>query len=69
MKQGLSSCARMKTGRRTQTFRISAAMPFSPNFVVNSVGGRNLEKYQLGGVIFGCKNTTLKECQSKLLFG
>jgi len=59
----------MNTGRRTQTFRISGAMPFSPNLAVNSVGGRNLEKHQLGGVIFGCKNSTLKECQSKLLFG
>ncbi|ESW06633.1 hypothetical protein PHAVU_010G064000, partial [Phaseolus vulgaris] len=59
----------MNTGGRTQTFRISGAMPFSPNFVVKSVGGRNLEKYQLGGVIFGCKNSTMKECQSKLLFG
>ncbi|KAK7382365.1 hypothetical protein VNO80_01216 [Phaseolus coccineus] len=59
----------MNTGGRTQTFRISGAMPFSPNLVVRSVGGRNLEKYQLGGVIFGCKNSTMKECQSKLLFG
>ncbi|KOM57969.1 hypothetical protein LR48_Vigan11g100200 [Vigna angularis] len=59
----------MKTGRRTQTFRISGAVPFYPNLVVNSVGGRNLEKYQLGGVIFGCKNNTMKECQSKLIFG
>ncbi|XP_022633809.1 uncharacterized protein LOC106754867, partial [Vigna radiata var. radiata] len=59
----------MNTGRRTQTFRISGAVPFYPNFVVSSVGGRNLEKYQLGGVIFGCKNNTMKECQSKQLFG
>ncbi|WVZ16243.1 hypothetical protein V8G54_009225 [Vigna mungo] len=59
----------MNTGRRTQTFRISGAVPFYPNLVVNSVGGRNLEKYQLGGVIFGCKNNTMKECQSKQLFG
>nr|KYP37786.1 B2 protein [Cajanus cajan] len=44
-------------------------MPFSPNSVVSSVGGRNLEKYQLGGVIFGCKTSTMKECQSKQLFG
>ncbi|CAJ1948602.1 unnamed protein product [Sphenostylis stenocarpa] len=59
----------MKATRRTQSFRISGTVPFSPNSVVNSIGGRNLEKYQLGGVIFGCKNNTLKECQSKLLFG
>lgn len=30
---------------------------------------RNLGKNQLGGVIFGAKNTTIKECLSKQLFG
>ncbi|RDX80608.1 hypothetical protein CR513_38822, partial [Mucuna pruriens] len=51
----------MRAGKRTQTF--------SPNSVVSSGCGRNLEKYQLGGVIFGCKRSTMKECQSKQLFG
>ena len=30
---------------------------------------RNLGKTQLGGVIFGAKKTTIKECISKQLFG
>lgn len=34
-----------------------------------SVFGRNLTKDQLGGVIFGCKNATIKECLTKQLFG
>ncbi|KAL2337674.1 hypothetical protein Fmac_012120 [Flemingia macrophylla] len=62
----------MRAGRRTQTYNINRTMPFSPNSVASwpsSVGGRNLEKYQLGGVIFGCKTSTMKECQSKQLFG
>ncbi|KAK7390291.1 hypothetical protein VNO78_25593 [Psophocarpus tetragonolobus] len=54
---------------RTQNFKISRNMPFSANPAIISVVGRNLEKYQLGGVIFGCKNSTLKECQSKQIFG
>ncbi|KAJ9543518.1 hypothetical protein OSB04_023225 [Centaurea solstitialis] len=32
-------------------------------------GTRNLGKNQLGGVIFGAKNTTFNECLSKQLFG
>ncbi|XP_040870664.1 uncharacterized protein [Glycine max] len=58
----------MRSVRRTQTFNINRTIPFSSNPAINCVG-RNLEKYQLGGVIFGCKNSTLKECQSKQLFG
>ncbi|KAL1206789.1 B2 protein [Cardamine amara subsp. amara] len=30
---------------------------------------RNLTKSQLGGVVFGCTNNTIKECMSKQLFG
>ncbi|KAJ4704334.1 Kelch-like protein [Melia azedarach] len=30
---------------------------------------RNLQKSDLGGVIFGCKNNTINECLSKQLFG
>ncbi|CAN8257459.1 unnamed protein product [Cochlearia groenlandica] len=30
---------------------------------------RNLTKTQLGGVVFGCTNSTIKECLSKQLFG
>ncbi|KAL5164522.1 hypothetical protein HKD37_18G049829 [Glycine soja] len=58
----------MRTEKRIQTFNISRIMHFSRNSVVSSVG-RNLEKYQLDGVIFGCKKSTLQECQAKQLFG
>ncbi|KAG6524344.1 uncharacterized protein LOC122045914 isoform X1 [Zingiber officinale] len=33
------------------------------------VSSRNLRKSDLGGVIFGCKHHTMKECLSKQLFG
>ncbi|KAJ1416297.1 Kelch-type beta propeller [Sesbania bispinosa] len=59
----------MGAGRKTQNFSVSGTLPFSPNLAVNSVNGRNLGKYQLGGVIFGCKNSTMQECHSKQLFG
>ncbi|XP_061375812.1 uncharacterized protein LOC133317928 [Gastrolobium bilobum] len=59
----------MWSGRKTQTFNVSGTLPMSPISVVSSVCGRNLGKNQLGGVIFGCKNRTIKECQSKQLFG
>ncbi|XP_047147677.1 kelch-like protein 12 [Vigna umbellata] len=39
--------------------------PFPPNLSC----GRNLRKSELGAVIFGCKNATMKECLSKQLFG
>lgn len=47
----------MKAGRRTLTFN------------ANESYARNLRKNDLGGVIFGCKNTTIKECLFKQLFG
>ncbi|KAJ1419283.1 Development/cell death domain [Sesbania bispinosa] len=59
----------MGAGRKTQNFSVSGTLPFSPNLAFNSVCGRNLGKYQLGGVIFGCKNSTMQECHSKQLFG
>jgi len=31
--------------------------------------GRNLTQDQLGGVVFGTKNCTIKECLTKQLFG
>ncbi|XP_074569020.1 uncharacterized protein LOC141825540 [Curcuma longa] len=34
-----------------------------------NVSSRNLHKSDLGGVIFGCKHHTMKECLSKQLFG
>lgn len=34
-----------------------------------SAPARNLRKSDLGAVIFGCKNRTIKECYLKELFG
>ncbi|KAE9618188.1 putative development/cell death domain, kelch-type beta propeller, galactose oxidase, beta-propeller [Lupinus albus] len=59
----------MGTGRKTQTSHSSGTQSFTPNSVGSSVCGRNLRKNQLGGVIFGTNNTTIKECLSKQLFG
>ncbi|KAK7339975.1 hypothetical protein VNO77_20665 [Canavalia gladiata] len=54
--------------KKPQTSQFSGTQPFSPN-LVTTVCGRNLKKNELGGVIFGCKNATIKECLSKQLFG
>ncbi|KAL9686521.1 hypothetical protein QQ045_023981 [Rhodiola kirilowii] len=35
----------------------------------NTANTRSLSKSQLGGVIFGCKNSTMQECLQKQLFG
>lgn len=44
--------------------------PMTEMAVSNShVSSRNLQKSYLGGVIFGCKNSTIKECLAKQLFG
>ncbi|CAJ1808732.1 unnamed protein product [Sphenostylis stenocarpa] len=51
--------------KKAQFSQFSGTQPLSPNFSF----GRNLRKNQLGGVIFGCKNATIKECLSKQLFG
>ncbi|KAG8647813.1 ring canal kelch homolog isoform X2 [Manihot esculenta] len=40
-----------------------------PNIANSTTPARNLKKSQLGGVIFGCKNDTMKECLSEQLFG
>ncbi|KAF3333598.1 B2 protein [Carex littledalei] len=63
----------MGAGRKTETFYASA----NPNSMAlrapgnNSIfpGFRNLQKSDLGGVIFGCKNGTMEECLTKQLFG
>ncbi|KAM3689940.1 hypothetical protein ACJW31_09G083400 [Castanea mollissima] len=57
----------MGAGRKTQTFIVNenASSPKS----VNGSAIRNLRKSHLGGVIFGCKNSTMKECLFKQLFG
>ncbi|KAK7287247.1 hypothetical protein RIF29_00419 [Crotalaria pallida] len=59
----------MGTGQKKQTSHFSGTQPVIPNSATTTVCGRNLRKNQLGGVIFGTKNTTIKECLSKQLFG
>ncbi|KAE9622261.1 putative development/cell death domain, kelch-type beta propeller [Lupinus albus] len=58
----------MWTGQKAQISCSGGTQPFNPNSV-GTVCGRNLRKNELGGVIFGTKNTTIKECLSKQLFG
>ncbi|XVF76895.1 hypothetical protein PTKIN_Ptkin13bG0304000 [Pterospermum kingtungense] len=55
----------MVAGRKSQTFQAKVYAPYTSN--PNPT--RNLSKSQLGGVIFGCKNSTYKECLFKQLFG
>lgn len=58
----------MGAGRKTETYTLKEKSERSSS-VNGSIGARNLRKSQLGGVIFGCKHSTYKECMSKLLFG
>ncbi|KAM3700578.1 hypothetical protein ACJW31_05G109500 [Castanea mollissima] len=58
----------MGAGRKTQTFIVNENVP-SPKSSNRSTTARNLRKSHLGGVIFGCKNSTMKECLSNQLFG
>ncbi|KAG5531943.1 hypothetical protein RHGRI_026523 [Rhododendron griersonianum] len=63
---------RMVAGRRTHTFTPNESSAFSPNQALNqnqAVNYRKLGKRHLGGVIFGCKSSTIKECLFKQLFG
>ncbi|KAG4184350.1 hypothetical protein ERO13_A09G168100v2 [Gossypium hirsutum] len=60
---------RMVAGRKQQNFIVNGNAPPTPNAANCVVATRNLRKNQLGGVIFGCKNTTYKECLFKQLFG
>lgn len=59
---------RMGAGRKTQTFIMNGNSP-STNPTYTRASARNLGKHQLGGVIFGCKNNTIKECLTNQLFG
>ena len=58
----------MGAGRKTQTF-------LTPASAGPSGGGtgpptqRGLSKSELGGVIFGCTNSTIAECMNHNLFG
>ena len=58
----------MGAGRKSQTFIVNENAP-SPKSVNGSTAVRNLSKSHLGGVIFGCKNSTMKECLLNQLFG
>lgn len=58
----------MGAGRKTETLPLKEKP--EDKWTVNcSVSARNLRKADLGAVIFGCKNYTIKECQLKQLFG
>ncbi|KAJ7959583.1 Kelch-like protein [Quillaja saponaria] len=58
----------MGAGRKTETYSLKEKNP--PSRSVNySASARNLRKTDLGGVIFGCKYNTIKECYFKQLFG
>ncbi|XVF08346.1 hypothetical protein REPUB_Repub06bG0218800 [Reevesia pubescens] len=59
----------MVAGRQPRTFLVKGNAPSTPNLTNSIVAVRNLRKSQLGGVIFGCKNSTYKECLFKQLFG
>ncbi|KAK2432605.1 B2 protein [Trifolium repens] len=59
----------MRREKKTQTFNARKTLPISQKLVNSSTWGRNLRKNHLGGVIFGCTRTTMKECLSKQLFG
>lgn len=59
----------MGAERKSQTYMIKESVPSSLNLVSSSASVRNLAKSHLGGVIFGCESSTIKECLSKQLFG
>ncbi|WOH08073.1 hypothetical protein DCAR_0727510 [Daucus carota subsp. sativus] len=59
----------MGAGRRVQTFNLNDTAVSSPNKAGSSTDFRYLSKKNLGGVIFGCTNSTIKECLHKQLFG
>lgn len=58
----------MIRGRKKETFFLQEKG--QPKWTTNcSAVARNLRKTDLAGVIFGCKNYTIKECYSAQLFG
>ncbi|KAJ4976807.1 hypothetical protein NE237_001913 [Protea cynaroides] len=60
---------RMGRGKKTQKFFVSEVPIPGPPKANRSVSARNLRKKDFSGVIFGCKNYTIKECLSQKLFG
>ncbi|XP_059668085.1 uncharacterized protein LOC132313370 isoform X2 [Cornus florida] len=65
----VSSPPRMGAARRTQNVIPNNNAPSSPSHATSLASTRNLSKIHLGGVIFGCTNSTKKECLFKQLFG
>nr|XP_018632414.2 uncharacterized protein LOC104113899 [Nicotiana tomentosiformis] len=59
----------MGARRTMHMFVPSNSAPSSPYQAKNARGFRNLMSDQLGGVVFGCTSTTMKECLEKQLFG
>lgn len=59
----------MEAGRKAQTYILNEGASVTGNQPPGPASSRNLGKNQLGGVIFGCNNTTIKECLFKQLFG
>ncbi|KAK6152545.1 hypothetical protein DH2020_015180 [Rehmannia glutinosa] len=58
----------MGAGRNIHTFNQSETSP-SRWMASNVAWARNLNKNQLGGVIFGCTKSTMRECLANQLFG
>ncbi|PHT35965.1 hypothetical protein CQW23_23665 [Capsicum baccatum] len=65
---GMLPETKMGERRRKQTYAHNSA-PASPYQAKYVRGFRNLPRDQLGGVIFGCTETTIRECLEKQLFG
>nr|XP_009800847.1 PREDICTED: uncharacterized protein LOC104246679 [Nicotiana sylvestris] len=58
----------MGAPRRMHMF-VPYSAPSSPYLAKNARGFRNLMIDQLGGVVFGCTSSTMKECLENQLFG
>lgn len=59
----------MVAGKKTVSFPQDEMVAILLKCRPEAANARNLGKTNLGGVIFGCKNSTIKECLVKQLFG
>ncbi|XP_071910295.1 uncharacterized protein [Coffea arabica] len=59
----------MGVGRKQENFQLNDNLLPKMKQPATTYFARNLGKSNLGGVIFGCKNNTFKECLSKQIFG
>lgn len=59
----------MVPGKKTESFLQDEMVAILPKCRPEAAYSRNLEKANLGAVIFGCKHSTIKECLVKQLFG